>query len=140
MTLCCGYSAVLGGAPERAAAALQVSAFALNVPVHFLLDGIGYRSAIIGTAVIDVMLLTALIVLAWRSTRFWPLWVAGWQLAAIVAHLAKLIDPAIMPAGYAIQAQIWAYPMLIATAAGSWRHRARVAAGDADPSWKPVAV
>lgn len=138
MVLCCGYAAARGGAPERAAAMLQVGAFALNLPVHFMLDGVGYRSAIIGTATIDLTLLAALIILAWRSTRFWPLWVAGWQLAAIVAHLAKLLDPAMIPAGYAIQAQIWAYPMLAATAAGAWRHRSRRAAGDADPPWKPM--
>ena len=140
MVVCCGYSAVRGGAPERAAAALQIGAFALNLPVHFFLDQSGYRSAIVGTAAIDVTLLVALTLLAWRSTRFWPLWVAGWQLAAIVAHLTKLIDPSMMPAGYAIQAQIWAYPMLVATAAGSWRHHARVAVGDCDPSWKPMSV
>lgn len=138
LVCCCGYSLIRGGAPERIGAGLQVGAFALNLPVHFLLDASGYRSAIVGTAAIDVLLLVALIVLAWRSTRFWPLWVAGWQLAAIVAHLAKGLDPGMLPAGYAIQAQIWAYPMLLATAAGTFRHRRRVAAGDPDPAWKPM--
>jgi hypothetical protein len=138
MALCCGYALARGGAPERYAAGLQIGAFVLTLLVHRLFEGQAFQVISLGTAAIDVVLLLALIVLAWRSTRFWPLWIAGWQLAAIVAHLAKLLDPAMLPAGYAIQAQIWAYPMLVATAAGAWRHRARRAAGDADPPWKPL--
>ncbi len=136
MAMCCGYALWRGGAPERWAAALQITAFALGVPVHFALDAVGYRSAIVGTATIDVLLLIALTWLAWRSTRFWPLWIAGWQLAAIVAHFAKVLDPDMLAAGYAIQAQIWAYPMLLLTAIGAVRHRRRVCAGLSDPSWK----
>lgn len=138
MALCCGYALLRGGAPERVAAGLQVGAFAFTILVHRLFEGAAFQVTSVGTAVIDLVLLMALIVLAWRSTRFWPLWIAGWQLAAIVAHLAKLLDPAMIPAGYAIQAQIWAYPMLVATAAGAWRHRSRCTAGDADPPWKPM--
>ena len=136
LILCCGYALLRGGAPERAGAGLLVLAFALGLPVHWAFDAAGYRSAIAGTAAIDVALLAALVILAQRSTRFWPLWVAGWQLAAIIAHLAKLLDPGMLAVGYAIQAQIWAYPMVLATAIGAWRHRARLAAGDADPPWK----
>ncbi|KQS04747.1 hypothetical protein ASG11_11215 [Sphingomonas sp. Leaf357] len=136
LVLCCGYALLRGGAPERVAAGLLVLSYALGLPVHWMIDAAGYRSAVIGTATIDVLLLVALIVLAWRSTRFWPLWVAGWQLAAIVAHLAKLLDPAMLATGYAIQAQIWAYPMVLATAAGAWRHRDRRRSGDPDPPWK----
>ncbi len=136
MALCCGYALARGGAPERLAAGLQVGAFVLTLMVHRLFEGQAFRAISLGTAAVDVGLLLALIVLAWRCTRFWPLWIAGWQLAAIVGHLAKLLDPEMLPAGYAIQAQIWAYPMLAATAAGAWRHRSRLAAGDPDPSWK----
>ena len=140
MTLCCGYALLRGGAPERVAAGLQIGAFAFTISVHRLFEGAAFLVTSVGTAAIDAMLLVALITLAWRSTRFWPLWIAGWQLAAIVAHLAKLVDPAMMPAGYAIQAQIWAYPMLLATTAGAWRHHSRVVAGDIDPPWKPMSA
>lgn len=139
MALCCGYAGWRGGAPERIGAGLQVGAFALTVFVHRAFDAAGFRSANVATAAIDVLLLAALVTLAWRSTRYWPLWIAGWQLAAIVAHLAKTIDPAMLASGYAIQAQIWAYPMLAATAAGAWRHHLRLRDGRDDPSWKPTA-
>lgn len=134
--LCCGYALARGGPPERIAATLQIAAFALYLTVHFLFETRTFKTMNLGTTLLDIILLFALVVLAWRSTRFWPLWVAGWQLASVVAHFAKLLDPAMLPAGYAIQTQFWAYPMLIATAAGAWRHRARQRAGDPDPPWK----
>lgn len=135
---CCGYALWRGGAPERIGAGLQLAAFVVDELVHRFVDGIGYSSMAFGSFVIDLMLLVALTVLAWRSTRFWPLWLAGWQAAAIMGHLSKLLDPGMLPAGYAIQAQIWAYPMLIAMACGTWRHQARGRAGDPDPAWKPT--
>lgn len=132
----CGYALARGGAPERVGAALQFAAFGVGLSLHRSLDALGYRTAILGTATIDVVLLAALVLLAWRSTRYWPLWIAGWQFATVVAHLAKLLNPDMLPLGYAIQAQIWAYPMAITTGIGAWRHRARLAAGRADPAWK----
>ena len=67
---------------------------------------------------------------------------AGHPFAAtggrILAHLAKLLDPAMQATGYAIQLQIWAYPMLLATAAGAWRYQTRRSAGLIEPDWKTL--
>ncbi|SUJ23466.1 Uncharacterised protein [Sphingomonas paucimobilis] len=138
MTLCCAYALARGGPPERASALLQLGAFASDEAVHRLVDGRAYTALAAGSALVDLSLLVALTVLASRSTRHWPLWVAGWQLAAIVAHLAKLLDPAMQATGYAIQLQIWAYPMLLATAAGAWRYQTRRSAGLIEPDWKTL--
>lgn len=140
MIACCGYALVCGGAPERIAAGLQITAFALTLALHRLIDTAGFGTTAFGTAMVDVALLVALIILAWRSTRFWPLWIAGWQLAAIIGHLAKLLDPSMLPLGYAIQATFWGYPMLVVTAVGAWRHHRRVTGGDPDPSWKKLSA
>lgn len=136
MLLCCTYAFWRGAAPERVSAGAQVAAFAIGLPLHLAIEQTQYRHAVSATALVDLVLLLGLMWLAWRSTRFWPLWVAGWQFAAVIAHVAKLIDPTMQSTGYAIQAQIWAYPMLLATATGAWRHHSRVKAGIADPSWK----
>lgn len=130
------YALARGGAPERWAAGLQLVAFAIDDLIHRYVDGWGYQSVAVGSLLLDLTLLVALIVLAWRSTRFWPLWLAGWQAAALMGHGAKMLDPGMVPLGYAFQAQIWAYPMLIAMAVGTWRHRRRIAAGEPDPAWK----
>ena len=136
MVICCGYAFLRGGAPERIAAGLQVAAYAATLAMRRLIDLTDFRAVGFGSAAVDGVLLVALFVVAWRSTRYWPLWITGWQSAAMVAHLAKLIDPTMRSSGYALQAQVWAYPMLIATAIAAWRHQARLAAGDPDPSWK----
>ena len=132
------YALARGGPPERASALLQLGAFAADELVHRLVDGRAYTALAAGSALVDLALLVALIVLASRSTRHWPLWVAGWQLAAIVAHIAKLVDPSMQATGYAIQLQIWAYPMLLATGAGAWRYHARRRAGVIEPDWKTL--
>lgn len=134
LATCCGYAFVRGGAPERWSAGLQLAAFAAGMPLHLVKAD--YASIEIAGALIDGGLFVAMFVLAWRSTRFWPLYVAAWQGATILVHLGRAIDPGMLPAGYAIQAQIWAYPMLLATAAGAWRHRQRRRAGLDDPPWK----
>lgn len=136
MVMTCGYALVRGGAPERVAGGLLIGAFLLGLPVHLAMGAAGYASAIAGAAAIDVALLVALIVLAHRSTRYWPLWVAGWQMAAVIAHLAKMLDPTMQATGYAVQAQIWGYPMVLAVGIGAVRHRLRRRAGDPDPAWK----
>jgi len=135
---CCGYALARGGAPERVAGSLLIGAFAIDELVHRLVDGRGYATVEVGSMIVDLALLTGLIVLSHRSTRYWPLWMAGWQLAAVIAHFAKLLEPAMQASGYAVQAQIWGYPMVLALGAGSVRHRLRREAGDPDPAWKAL--
>lgn len=136
---CCGYALVRGDGPERVAAGLQVGAFALGLTLHRLIESNSYATTLPATMVIDLVLLAALIALTRFSTRFYPFWLGTWQGAAVVAHLAKLLDPGMLPTGYGFQTGFWAYPMLIATAAGTWRHRKRVASGDPDPGWRSQA-
>jgi len=134
--LSCLYALARGGAPERIAAGLYLVAFALDELVHRTIDGSSYATVEVGSLMVDAGLFLALTLLAWRSTRHWTQWVAGWQLAAVVAHLAKLVDPTMQATGYAFQAQIWAYPIVVTTAIGAWRYRDRRAAGVIEPAWK----
>ena len=41
--------------------------------------------------------------------------------------------------GYAFQAQVWSYHIVIATAIGAWRYRDRLAAGIIESDWKAPA-
>lgn len=133
---CSGYALIRGGAPERIAAALQVGAFLAGLTLHVTIEPSDYRSILTGTAAIDLVLLVCLFALADRSARWWPILLAGWQLAAVLAHVGRALDTGMMRVGYAVETQIWAYPMLIAMAIGAWRHRRRQARTGIDPDWK----
>lgn len=135
---CCGYALVEGGPPERLAAALQIVAFVVDDVVHRLVEHQGYATLALESWAIDITLLIALVILACRSTRFWPLYIAGWQGAAIIGHAAKFLDPAMRPFSYAFETQVWGYPMLVVTAIGAARHQQRLRSGDADWSWKSM--
>ncbi|MEO7634798.1 MAG: hypothetical protein ABIS38_04005 [Sphingomicrobium sp.] len=76
---------------------------------------------------VDLMVLTGFVMVALRSHRFWPLWVAGLQLTTIVAHLLKGIDIDLLPRAYAAALNFWAYPIIFILALGTYRANRRSA-------------
>jgi hypothetical protein len=82
-----------------------------------------------GVLAADLLALAGFTLVALRSDRFWPLWVAGLQLTTTMAHLFKAIDVALMPQAYAAAARFWAYPIFIIIVVATWRgHRRRLSA------------
>ena len=55
------------------------------------------------------------------SERFWPLWVSGLQLTALLGHLLKGVESDLLPTAYAAALHFWSYPILIILAVGTWR-------------------
>jgi hypothetical protein len=70
---------------------------------------------------VDVGVLAAFVVIALRSARFWPLWVAGLQLTATSVHLLKLLHPDLMSFVVGAALAFWSYPILILIGIGAWR-------------------
>jgi len=112
-----------GRTDERLAAVTCVVGTALTIlasnPLtrrytHFELDGF----------LVDVGVLMAFVIIALRSTRFWPLWVAGLQLTATSVHLLKIINPDLMRFVFGAALAFWSYPILLLIALGAWRTRA----------------
>jgi hypothetical protein len=75
--------------------------------------------------VIDLLVLIALVAVALRSDRFWPLWVAGLQLTISLSHVLKAIQPDLLPLAYAAAERFWSYPTLIILFIGAWRQHQR---------------
>ena len=73
----------------------------------------------------DLLVLAAFTYIALRSERFWPLWVAGLQLTASMAHILKSIQLELLPEAYAAATRIWSYPILLIIAIGAWRNHKR---------------
>jgi len=81
--------------------------------------------------VVDTAFLIALLVLALRSQRHWPIFAAGFHLLAFVTHAARLISPRQAAWAFVTMGVIWSYLVLFALALGVWRHwKASQSAGD----------
>lgn len=75
--------------------------------------------------IVDLAVFAGFLVVAMRSERFWPLWVAGLQLTTIMSHLLKAIESELLPRAYAAALNFWAYPIVLILAIGTWRSHQR---------------
>jgi hypothetical protein len=80
---------------------------------------------------VDLAVLAGFVLVALRSDRFWPLWIAGLQLTTIMGHVLKAVDIALLPRAYGAALNFWAYPIVLILAVGTWRSERRRAIGRA---------
>lgn len=121
----CAYAFWRGRSDERTVALVcliaTLASRAAFSPLH-----VRYTSIETGLLLIDLGVLAAFVFVALRSTRFWPLWVAGLQLTSSTAHLMKAIDEDLLPMAYGAAIALWSYPILIILAIGTWRGHRRL--------------
>lgn len=112
-----GALAVLRGRDqERMATVGLLAAWAFSMVV-FRQRSQETQWAILG---IDLALFLLYVWMALGSRRFWPLFVAGFQLLALVTHLARALDPGISGWAYLTAERIWSYLVLITIGYGAW--------------------
>lgn len=128
------YALIKGGAPERSAAVLYLSAYGLSA-VATQWTGSDYFSVQWVILGIDFILFLALAVLACMANRYWGIWAASFQLIAVIAHLAVLLFPQIVAQAYAMALLVWSYAMLPLLAAATCRHQRRLEHYGKDPAW-----
>lgn len=117
------YAFARGRIDERSAAVICIAATIATRLVHSPLTD-RFAGVEFGVLAVDLLALTGFVVIALRSDRFWPLWVAGLQLTTIVAHLLKAIHVDLVPQAYAAGARLWVYPIFLIIVVGTWRsHR-----------------
>ena len=120
----CGYALWRGRKYEQLSALLFIGASIASILSHAPAQEryIGIETS---DLVIDLVVLAALVAIALKSDRFWPLWVAGLQLTVSVSHLMKAIQPNLMPFAYAAAERFWSYPILLILFLGAWRQHRR---------------
>lgn len=133
---CCGYALWKGGAPERITAAIFLAGVALT-RFAASLGAQRWSSLEIGILLVDSAMLLALLAIALKADRFWPMWVVALHLLATAGHAVRLADPTVMRWGYAFALAFWSYPMLVILAGGTWCHQRRLARQGTDRSWSP---
>lgn len=134
LIMCCGYALARGGPPERIISGALLAAYAATVASYSDLAERFYQLEV-GTFVVDVTLLLVLVAVALRADRGWPLLLAGLQLDSVGAHVLKYFDLPMIRVTYALMIAVWSYPMLVALAIGTWRHRQRFKALGYDRAW-----
>ena len=124
LALTCLYAWIGGGSDERSVAVVCLVA---SVVTAFVLSPWGQRYSQLeaGEMVVDLAVLASFILVALRSDRFWPLWIAGLQLTSSLAHLMKGINLDLMPQAYAAATKFWSYPILLIVIIGTWRRQQR---------------
>lgn len=128
------YALVRGGVPERWAMAAWILASILSTAAVLLRLGT-YETVQFGVLAIDVVLLAFLIGLSLKADRYWPLWMTGFHLWGIFAHLAKWLLPTLHPAAYAIGQAVGSYAIIGTMVLGTWKHRQRLTRRGVDNSW-----
>ena len=121
----CVYAWWRGGTDERSVAATCLAGTIATLlavsPLHKRYAGVEE-----GLLFVDLAVLAGFIVVAMRSKRFWPLWVAGLQLTTFIGHILKGIDQELLPRAYGAALQFWSYPILVIVLVGTYRHHRRL--------------
>lgn len=130
-----GYAIWRGGAPERWVAALMIVAAGITTTSSY---GRIYQYVNRVELAVDLVFLAALLLIAVRAARFWPMYVAALQLIGVAVHGVRAIDPDMLSVVYSRAAAAIAYPMLLLLAVGTSRHVRRLRlAGSRERDWSP---
>jgi len=123
----CAYALMLGGWEGRwTTITIILASLATLIANHWLRTywfDLFWVDTNIAVLAIDLMTFAAMYVIAARSGRWWPIWVAAFQLNSVVAHLATVISPAFTALVYQGYEGLWAIPGQLVMVFGIYRDR-----------------
>jgi len=114
-----------GGPPERIAAAIIVSWVFSDAIYHLLFGPSGFDRVDPVHIVLDGGELIAIMWLALRANRMWPLWAAAAQLICVSGHIAAFIEPGGFRRAYWAMTNLPQYIQLLALLLGAAFHARR---------------
>lgn len=126
--LCCSHAVLFGGRDGRWATFLILAGAALTAPAT--LFGRAWGETELAIFAVDLLLLAGLYALMLASRRYWPIWMTGFHLVAVVTHLSTTLVPSFTPRMYKAMESFWAIPVLLSMLIGveldrraAWRSR-----------------
>lgn len=98
----CLVALVWGSGPERAVAAAWLLVFEVLVGAYQLLSEPGFKRTDVDLflATTDIIAAFIFIAIALYANRTYPLWIAGMQLLALTAHVARGLADTVSPVAY----------------------------------------
>lgn len=120
----CLAAFIWGGGPEKAVAATWLIVFELFGRFHKFVFGSGYILLDVDPFLAgkDMAAGALWLVIALYANRNWTLWVAGTQVLAVAAHLARALADAVSPIAYAAMVVAPGWVQLALLGAGLARH------------------
>ncbi len=127
----CGGAFWKGGREEQVAS----GGFVLSLVTTVVLRDPRWLGAQWGAFGADALMLVLITAISIRTTRYWPLIAAAFQLLCVMIHIARLIDPGVRAWAYATAQVIFTHLYLWTIGVGvlnTWRaNRRRAHSGEA---------
>ena len=136
----CIVALIWGGGPERAVAVTWLILFEFAIGMYRNILGAEYRLTEIDLFLASTDILAALvwITVALYANRNYPMWIAGMQLLAMTAHVARGLVEAISPITYIAMVIAPGWFQLIFLGIGLSRHIMRKRKHGAYRDWRIV--
>jgi hypothetical protein len=128
------YALRRGGEPERAVAIILIL-MAISDPLVHVVTPEKFTVLDPGHFIIDLVGWIAMLSIALRAKRFWPLCVSALQTISLIAHITKFLDYSIHPVAYGIMQVASSYPLLITLIIGTYNHQKRLRRIGSDAPW-----
>lgn len=118
----CGYAAILGGWEGKWTTAIIAFASVATLAADQGLQ-LHWHSTNMFVFTVDLLAFVGMYLIAAKSKRWWPLWVAAFQLNSIAAHIATIISPEFSALVYHGFEGLWALPGQMIMVFGIFRDR-----------------
>jgi hypothetical protein len=120
LVLVCGYALLCGGRPERLGATINLAASVVSTALR-LSDASYFAPLSPIIILIDLSVAAGFYWLAIKTTRFWPIWAAGFALADIFMSVAGALLPHLQLFAFQSGLVIYSYLALGTLALGTFR-------------------
>lgn len=115
--LCCAITALNGGRDGRWAAFMALATVLVgravgSVDLH-LATSPGFK------VILDGALLVGFYVLMLNSRRYWTIWITGFQMNGVLAHMATWLAAGYTPAIYRGLESVWGIPIMLVMVLGA---------------------
>ncbi len=114
-----------GGEPERLVAVVLCATAVLDLGNHAVFGQPVYFMVNPGHLVIDLWATFALMWIALRANRAWPLWVSAAQIIVVLGHMSKIVELSLVRYGYFAMIQLPLNVQAVALLLGTVAHLRR---------------
>lgn len=133
----CVFAWLKGDGPEKWSANILSGMVVLDYALHWTFQHSDHFDRIVlSHLLLDLLVLVALIPVAVRANRIYPLCILAAQLLAVVMHLNRGLAPEGMEFAYWLLTRVPSYIQIIALATGLYLHRRRARRYGPYRSWK----